>query len=126
MLRKALLAYLHVGHLIIHLLHGDAAAEDAGHGEVAAVLGVTSRHHVPGIEHLGGQLGHGEGAESGAAAGGQRGEAGHEEVEAGEGNHVDRQLAQVSVQLSGEPEGGGHSGHRQGDKVVQVFICWVL
>ena len=43
------------------------------------------------------------------AAGGQRGEAGHEEVEAGEGNHVDRQLPQVSVQLAGEPEAGGHA-----------------
>ena len=43
------------------------------------------------------------------AAGGERGEAGHEEVEAGEGNHVDRQLPQVSVQLAGEPEAGGHA-----------------
>ena len=56
------------------------------------------------------------------AAGGERGEAGHEEVEAGEGNHVDRQLAQVSVQLAGEPEGGGHPGHGQGDQVVQVAV----
>ena len=116
------MAHLHVGHLIIHLLHGDAAAEDAGHGEVAAVLGVAGRHHVPGIEHLCGQLGHGEGAEGGAAAGGQRGEAGHEEVEAGEGNHVDRQLAQVSVELAGEPEAGGHTGHGQGDQVVEVTV----
>ena len=119
------MAHLHVGHLIIHLLHGDAAAEDASYGEVAAVLGVTSRHHVPGIEHLGGQLGHGEGAEGGAAAGGQRGEAGHEEVEAREGNHVDRQLAQVSVQLAGEPEGGGHPGHRERDQVVKIAVGWV-
>ena len=43
------------------------------------------------------------------AAGGERGEAGHEEVEAGEGNHVDRKLPQVSVQLAGEPEAGGHA-----------------
>ena len=32
------------------------------------------------------------------------GEAGHEEVEAGEGDHVDRQLPQVSIELAGEPE----------------------
>ena len=56
------------------------------------------------------------------AAGGQRGEAGHEEVEAGEGNHVDRQLAQVSVELAGEPEAGGHTGHGQGDQVVQISV----
>ena len=56
------------------------------------------------------------------AAGGQRGEAGHEEVEAGEGNHVDRQLAQVSVELAGEPEAGGHTGHGEGDQVVEVAV----
>ena len=56
------------------------------------------------------------------AAGGQRGEAGHEEVEAGEGNHVDRQLPQVSVQLAGEPEAGGDTGHGEGDQVVEVTI----
>jgi hypothetical protein len=37
------------------------------------------------------------------APGGEGGEARHEEVEAREGNHVDRQLTQVSVQLTGEP-----------------------
>ena len=84
--------------------------------------GVAGRHHVLGVEHLGGQLGHGEGAVLLGAAGGQRGEAGHEEVEAGEGNHVDRQLAQVSVELAGEPEAGGHTGHGQGDQVVEVTV----
>ena len=59
------------------------------------------------------------------AAGGQRGEAGHEEVEAGEGNHVDRQLPQVSVQLAGEPEGGSHPGHRERDQVVKIAVGWV-
>ena len=31
----------------------------------------------------------------------------HEEVEAGEGDEVDRQLAQVGVQLAGEPQAAG-------------------
>ena len=56
------------------------------------------------------------------AAGGQRGEPGHEEVEAGEGNHVDRQLAQVGVELAGEPEAGGHPGHGDGHQVVEVAV----
>ncbi len=37
------------------------------------------------------------------APGGQGGKARHEEVEAREGDHVDRQLAQVSIQLPREP-----------------------
>ena len=37
------------------------------------------------------------------SSGGEGGEARHEEVEAGEGNHIDRQLPEVGVQLTGEP-----------------------
>jgi hypothetical protein len=37
------------------------------------------------------------------APGGQGGKARHEEVEAREGDHVDSQLAQVSIQLPREP-----------------------
>jgi hypothetical protein len=44
------------------------------------------------------------------APGGEGGEAGHEEVKAREGNHVDRQLTQVSVQLPREPS---HSNNAQ-------------
>jgi hypothetical protein len=39
------------------------------------------------------------------APGGEGGEARHEEVKAGEGNHVHRQLPQVRVQLAREPAG---------------------
>ena len=41
--------------------------------------------------------------------GGERSEPRHEEVETREGNHVDCQLPQVSIELAGEPEAGGHS-----------------
>ena len=54
------LTNLNVEHLLVHLLHGHPAAEHGGHGEVAAVPGVTGRHHVLSIEHLLGQLGHSE------------------------------------------------------------------
>ena len=55
----------------------------------------------------------------------QRGESRHEEVKSGEGNHVDRQLPQVSVELAGEPEAGGHTGHGQGDQMIQISVGWV-
>ena len=51
---------LYIQHLLVHLLHGHATSEAGGHGEVAAVPGVAGRHHVLGVEHLLGQLGHGE------------------------------------------------------------------
>ena len=44
----------------------------------------------------------------------------HEEVQPGEGNQVDGQLAQVSVQLPGEAQAAGHARHHGADEVVQV------
>ena len=43
--------------------------------------------------------------------GGERGEPGDEEVEPGEGDHVDRELPDVGVQLTGEPKARSHPGH---------------
>lgn len=113
---------LDVQHLLIHLLHGHATSEDGGHGEVAAVTWVTSSHHVLGVEHLLGQLGDGQGPVLLAASGCEGSEPWHEEVETGEGHHVDCQLSQVSVQLAGESEAGGHARHGGADEVVEVTV----
>ncbi|KFV69847.1 hypothetical protein N307_04810, partial [Dryobates pubescens] len=102
------------------LLHGHAAREDGSHRQVAAVAGVAGGHHVLGVEHLLRQLGHRQGAVLLAAAAGQRGKARHEEVQPRERHHVDRQLAQVGVQLAGEAEAGGHATHGGRHQVVEV------
>ena len=44
----------------------------------------------------------------------------HEEVQTGEGDQVDGQLAQVSVKLPGEAQAAGHARHHSTDQVVQV------
>ena len=61
---------------------------------------VGGAHHVLGVPHLLCQLRHRQRAVLLAAARGQRGEAHHEEVQAGEGDQVHGQLAQVRVQLA--------------------------
>ena len=113
---------LHAQHLLVHLLHGHATAEDGRHREVAPVAGVARRHHVLGVEHLLRELGHGEGAVLLAAPAGERREARHEEVQAGEGHHVDGQLAEVGVELAGEAEAGGDAAHGGRHQVVEVAV----
>ena len=56
------------------------------------------------------------------STGGEGGESWHKEVETGEGDHVDGQFPQVSVELTGEPEAGGDTGHGGADQMVQVTV----
>ena len=64
------------------------------------------------MSYLLGEFGNSQSSVGLSSLGRERGESGHEEVETGEGNHVDSQLAKISVQLSGESEAGGDSRHR--------------
>ena len=113
---------LHVLDLLLHLLHGHAAAEYGGDGEVAAVTGVAGSHHVLGVEHLLGQLGHGQGPVLLGAAGGQGSEAGHEEVETRERDHIDGQFTQIGVQLARETQTSCDARHGERDEVVEVAV----
>ena len=114
---------LHVQHLLVHLLHGHSPAEHRCYCEVPSVAGVTGRHHVLSVEHLLRQLWDREGAVLLGTATGEGSKPGHEEVETGEGDHVDRQLPEIGVELSGESQTGGHTRHCGGHEVIQVAVC---
>ena len=123
---------LHGHHLVIDLAHAHASTEHGSDSEVTTVTGAARGHHVLGIEHLERELcsvsnsnrknekvqyllrefGNSQSSVGLSSLGRERGESRHEEVETGEGNHIDGQLAKVSVQLSGESEAGGDSRHR--------------
>merc|ERR1712159_429350 len=115
---------LDVEHLLVDLLGGHAATEECRAGEVAAVTWVSCAHHVLGVEHLLGELGHGQSTVLLGATGGEWGEASEEEVETGEWNQVHAELAEVRVELTREADAAGHAGHASGAKVVQVAISW--
>merc|ERR1712195_30906 len=113
---------LDVEHLLVNLLGGHAASEEGGGGEVASVTGVGGAHHVLGIEHLLGELGHGECAVLLGASGGKGGESSHEEMESGEGDQVDGEFPEIGVELSGESEAASHTGEGGGDEMVEITV----
>ena len=85
--------------------------------------GVGGSHHVLGVEHLLSEFWNRNGAVLLASTSGQGGITGHEEMETWEGNHIDGQLPQVGVELAGEAQAGGNTGHDDGHEVVEVAIC---
>ena len=113
---------LDVEHLLVNLLGGHAATEHAGSSEVTTVAGVGGAHHVLGVEHLLGQLGHGQSAVLLGAAGSEGHETDHEEVQTRERDEVDSHLAQVSVELTGEAEARGDTRHGGRHQVVEVAV----
>merc|ERR1712193_510251 len=113
---------LDVEHLLVNLLDGHAATEEGGASEVATVTGVSGAHHVLGIEHLLGELGHGEGTVLLGATGGKGGKPSEEEVETGEGDEIDTELAEVRVELTREAKAASHTGHAGGAEMVEVTV----
>ena len=43
-------------------------------------------------------------------------------METGEGNKVDSELAKIGVELTGETEAAGDSGHNSGNEMVEVTV----
>jgi len=113
---------LDVEHLLVDLLHGHAASEDGGNGQVASVAWVAGSHHVLGVKHLLGEFWNSQGTVLLAAASSEWGKSGHEEMETWEGHHVDCQLSQVSVQLTWESEAGCDTRHGQRHQMVEITV----
>ncbi|KNE65623.1 hypothetical protein AMAG_19190 [Allomyces macrogynus ATCC 38327] len=113
---------LHVEHLLVDLLHRHAATEHDSDRQVTAVARVRGGHHVLGIEHLLRELRHRQGAVLLRATRRERRETDHEEVQTRERHKVDGELAQISVELTGETQAGSDARHDGRDEVVEVAV----
>ncbi len=111
---------LYVQHLLIHLLARHAPTEQGRGSQVATVTRISSAHHVLGVPHLLGELGHRECTVLLAPAAGEGCKAHHEKVQTRKGDEVDRQLAQVGVELPWEAQAAGDARHDCADQVVEV------
>ena len=113
---------LYIQHLLVHFLHGHAAAKNSGDSEVTAVTRIAGGHHVLGIEHLLGEFRYRESAVLLAPSGGERSKTWHEEVKTWERHHVDGQFAKIGIQLTRETQACCDARHRSGDEMVQVPV----
>ena len=115
---------LNVQHLFIDFLHGHTSTEHGGDGEVSAVARIAGSHHILGVEHLLSQFRNSQGPVLLTSSGRQGSKPWHEEVETRERHHIDGQFTEIGVELTGESETGGDSGHGGGDEMIQVSVCW--
>jgi len=83
---------------------------------------ISRAHHVFRIKHLLRKLGHRQCTVLLGSTRGKRCKARHEEVQTWERNQVDRDLAEVAIQLPWEPEAGGDAAHGGTHQMVEVAV----
>ena len=83
---------------------------------------IAGGHHILRVEHLLSEFRDRQRSVLLASSRGERRKARHEKMQTRKRNHVDRQLPQIGVQLSGESETSGYSRHRRRNQMVQVPV----
>jgi hypothetical protein len=86
------------------------------------VTGIGGTHHVLGVEHLLGKLGHSECTVLLRSTRSQGGKSHHEEVKTREGNHVHGKLTKIAVKLTRETKGAGGTADSSRHQVVKITI----
>lgn len=85
-----------------NLFHRHTPAEHSSNGEISTVSWITGSHHILSVKHLLDQFGNSQSSILLATSRSKWRKARHKEVKSRKRHHVDRQFAQVSVELTGE------------------------
>lgn len=113
---------LDVEHLFIDFFGGHSSSEKGRSSQISSVSGISSTHHILGIEHLLGQFRNSKSSVLLRTSGSKGSETNHEEVKTREGNQIDSQFSEIRVQLTRESKTASNTGHGSRDQVVQITI----
>jgi len=128
-------SYLNSLDLFLDLFHRDFSTVVAGNGEISlvplsaspkgplnaySVTGVRSCHHILRVKHLLSKLRHSDSSVARRSSRSKWREADHEEMQSRERHHVDSEFPEIRVELTGESETSGDTGHDNRDQVVEV------
>jgi len=115
---------LDVQHLLINFLHGYPSTENNGCSQIPTMLRHTGSHHVSSIKNLMCQFRNRGCFVLDIVSRCQRCESRSEEVEPWEWNHVHCQFSKIRVQLSRKSETSCHTGHCEGNEMIQIPVGW--
>jgi hypothetical protein len=113
---------LNTPHLFFNFLHADFSTENSSNSQISSLSRIGSSHHILCIKHLLSQFRNAQSTELMTTTRSQGGESNHEEVQTGEGDHVDGEFSEIRVELTRETKTSGDTRHYCRDEVVEVSI----
>eukprot|EP00126_Sphaerothecum_destruens_P000258 Sdes_comp10306_c0_seq1m1941 len=113
---------LDVQQLFVNFLHRHASSEEGSDCEITTMTRITSSHHVLGIKHLLGEFRNSQCAVLLGSTASKRCKTRHKEMKTGEGNHVDGNFSQISIELTRESKTGGDTRHGSRNQMIQITI----